>query len=470
MVEQGRGQVTQEAGKEQVLRELARIIDPDFGQDIVSCGFVKNLAVDPEAGQVQFALELTTPACPIKDEFEQKARQYVGQLEWVEQVDVTMTAQPQRPLAPDDGRVGGLKDVTHIIAVSSCKGGVGKSTVAVNLAYTLAQMGAKVGIFDADVYGPSLPTMVSPEVRVLIMDPETRTINPTEYEGVKLMSFGFAGQGSAIMRGPMVSGVIQQLLTSANWGKLDYLVVDFPPGTGDIQLTLCQTVQFSAAVIVTTPQKLAFVDVAKGIRMFARMAVPCAAVAENMSFFDGDDGTRYHPFGTGSGDRIKADFGIPHLVHFPILPELSAAGDGGRPLVVSDPASVPAESFMELGAIVVREVAKLQRAQRNAVRYDEDLRAFVVSLPDSGRPEFYLHPAVVRRNDTSAKSINEWTGEKILNDADVADDVAPASVQPLGNYAVQISWQDGLNQVAPFELLAGLPEMDASLAVAASHL
>ncbi|BDA43886.1 Iron-sulfur cluster carrier protein [Coccomyxa sp. Obi] len=463
--------VTPEAGKEQVLRELARIIDPDFGQDIVSCGFVKNLAVDPDAGRVQFTLELTTPACPIKDEFERKAHQYVSQLDWVSQVDVSMTAQPQRPLAPDDGRLGGLKEVSHVIAVSSCKGGVGKSTVAVNLAYTLAQMGAKVGIFDADVYGPSLPTMASPEVRVLVMDPETRTINPTEYEGVKLVSFGFAGQGSAIMRGPMVSGVIQQLLTTANWGKLDYLIVDFPPGTGDIQLTLCQTVQFSAAVIVTTPQKLAFVDVAKGIRMFARMAVPCAAVAENMSFFDGHDGTRYHPFGTGSGDRVQADFGIPHLVRFPILPELSAAGDGGRPLVVSDPASQTAEAFMELGAIVVREVAKLQRAQRNSVRYDEDLKAFAVRLPDAGRPEeFFLHPAVVRRNDTSARSINEWTGERMLRDEDVADDVAPASVQPLGNYAVQISWQDGLNQVAPFELLARLPALDPSLAVAASHL
>ncbi|CAK0786755.1 hypothetical protein CVIRNUC_009969 [Coccomyxa viridis] len=451
-------QISPDAGKEQVLRQLARIIDPDFGQDIVSCGFVKGLMVDPQSGQVTFALELTTPACPIKDEFERKARDYVAELHWVQQVDVTMTAQPQRPMTPDEGRSGGLKSVTHVIAVSSCKGGVGKSTVAVNLAYTLAQMGARVGIFDADVYGPSLPTMVSPEVRVLQMNPDTRQIMPTEFEGVKLVSFGFAGQGSAIMRGPMVSGVIQQLLTTTDWGALDYLVVDFPPGTGDIQLTLCQSVQFSAAVIVTTPQKLAFVDVAKGIRMFARMAVPCVAVAENMSFFDGEDGKRYYPFGQGSGERVKQDFGLPHLIRFPILPELSEAGDGGRPLVVAHPSSPTAESFMELGAGLVREVAKMQRLERNAVRYDAADKVFVCRLPDSSRPEFYLHPAVVRRNDTSAKSINEWTGEKTLRDADVPEDVEPESVQPLGNYAVQITWKDGFNQVATFDLLATLPE------------
>jgi Mrp family chromosome partitioning ATPase len=250
---------------------------------------------------------------------------------------------------------------------------------------------SQVGIFDADVYGPSLPTMVSPELRILRMNPETRAITPTEYQGVQLVSFGFAGQGSAIMRGAMVSGLIQQMLTTSEWGEtlevtqqlcaaaalafpvaspadasrcnslhalhlhtacflsivtipvlltlpppfipvfdagdLDYLVVDFPPGTGDIQLTLCQSVAFSAAVVVTTPQKLAFVDVAKGVRMFAKLAVPVVSVVENMSYFDGDDGKRYRPFGKGSGQRVQEDFGIPNLVQFPIVPDLSAAGD-----------------------------------------------------------------------------------------------------------------------------------------------
>ncbi|KIZ01501.1 putative Protein mrp like protein, partial [Monoraphidium neglectum] len=236
---------------DQVLSQLRRIIDPDFGEDIVACGFVKDMAIDADSGAVAFKLELTTPACPVKDQFKREATQYVQELPWVTSVDVTITSQPNKPLlAADTGRPGGLRDVRHIIAVSSCKGGVGKSTTS-------------VGIFDADVYGPSLPTMVSPELRILRMDPETRAITPTDYEGVKLVSFGFAGQGSAIMRGAMVSGLITQMLTTSEWGDLDYLILDFPPGTGDIQLTLCQTVAITAAVIVTTPQKLAFVDVAK---------------------------------------------------------------------------------------------------------------------------------------------------------------------------------------------------------------
>ena len=373
----------------------------------MACGFVKNLRT-PETGAVSFTLQLTTPACPVKDEFRRLATEYVGELEWVEKVAVELTAAPAAASDSSsvEGRPGGLARVRHVIAVSSCKGGVGKSTVAVNLAYTLAQMGAAVGIMDADVYGPSLPTMTSPTDPVLKADPETGTLTPATYMGVSLVSFGFAGQGAAIMRGPMASGVVAQLLTQTDWGALDYLVVDFPPGTGDIQLTLCQvgggwgggverararrgwgvgprararargrhppsipqTVQFSAAVVVTTPQKLAYVDVAKGVRMFARVAVPCVAVAENMATFTGDDGTLYRPFGAGAGARIQAEFGVPHVVRFPIEAALAAAGDGGVPLAVADPASAIGDAFMELGGVVVREVARLAAAGRASVR------------------------------------------------------------------------------------------------------
>lgn len=446
----------------EVLSALSTIIDPDFGMNIVDCGFVKDLDIDDNQGRVAFRLELTTPACPIKDDFEKAARDNVLSLPWVEAVELKMDARPPAPLFPEDsGRPGGLQNVGHIIAVSSCKGGVGKSTTAVNLAYTLTQMGARVGIFDADIYGPSLPTMISPEIRVLQMDPDSKAITPVEYEGVKAVSFGFAGQGSAIMRGPMVSGLIQQLLTTAEWGDLDYLIVDFPPGTGDIQLTLCQSVSFSAAVIVTTPQKLAFIDVAKGIRMFAKLEVPCVAVVENMSFFDGNDGTRYYPFGEGSGERIQREFGLPNLVRFPIVPDLSSAGDGGKPLVVKDPTSHTSQAYLDLGAAVVREVAKLQKVSRNAVRWDEELGLLV--FKDNSRDnqrEIFLDAATVRRNDTSASSINEWTGEKMLRDEDVPDDIEPGAISPLGNYAVQITWHDGFNQVAPLELLRELPRLE----------
>jgi len=449
------------SAESEVLAVLSKIIDPDFGMNIVDCGFIKDLEIDSTTGSVSFRMELTTPACPIKEDFEREARMNIEALSWVNTVNLKMDARPPAPLLPDDGRPEGLRSVAHIIAVSSCKGGVGKSTTAVNLAFTLAQMGAKVGIFDADVYGPSLPTMISPEVRVLQMNPETKAISPVEYQGVKAVSFGFAGQGSAIMRGPMVSGLIQQLLTTTDWGELDYLVVDFPPGTGDIQLTLCQSVSFSAAVVVTTPQNLAFIDVAKGIRMFAKLAVPCVAVVENMSYFDGDDGKRYYPFGQGSGERIQREFGLPNLVRFPIVPDLSAAGDGGKPLVVNDPTGSTAQSYFELGAAVVREVSKLRRAPQNAVRYDSEIKALVVRLPGDGpEQEFALDPALVRRSDTSAASINEWTGENMLKDESIPDGIAPATISPVGNYAAQIGWEDGFNQVAPYELLAELPKLD----------
>ncbi|KAG0495159.1 hypothetical protein HPP92_006153 [Vanilla planifolia] len=278
----------------------------------------------------------------------------------------------------------GLRTISNIIAVSSCKGGVGKSTIAVNLAYTLADMGARVGIFDADVYGPSLPTMVSPENRLLEM-------------ASSWFLFGFAGQGRAIMRGPMVSGVINQLLTTAEWGVLDYLVIDMPPGTGDIQLTLCQVAPLTAAVIVTTPQKLAFIDVAKGVRMFSKL-------------------------------KVVQQFGIPHLFDLPIQPTLSASGDSGMPEVVADP-----------------QVS-------TAVSYDKSIRAIRVRVPDFTE-EIFLHPATVRRNDLSAQSVDEWTGEQKLQYGDVPEDIEPEDIRPMGNYAVSITWPDGFSQIAPFDQL-----------------
>ncbi|KAG6421140.1 hypothetical protein SASPL_117689 [Salvia splendens] len=439
-------EVSSQTVEAEVLKALSQIIDPDFGTDIVSCGFVKDLDVNKESGKVSFQLELTTPACPVKDMFEQRANEVVAALPWVEKVEVTMSAQPARPRFGSQ-LPAGLQTISNIVAVSSCKGGVGKSTVAVNLAYTLAGMGARVGIFDADVYGPSLPTMVSPENRLLEMNPEKRTIIPTEYMGVKLVSFGFTGQGRAIMRGPMVSGVIDQLLTTTEWGELDYLVIDMPPGTGDIQLTLCQVVPLTAAVIVTTPQKLAFIDVAKGVRMFSKLK----AVVENMCHFDAD-GKRYYPFGRGSGSQVVQEFGIPNLFELPIRPTLSVYGDSGVPEVVADPQGEVAGTFQDLGVCVVQQCAKIRQQVSTAVTYDKSMKAIRVKVPTSDE-EFYLHPATVRRNDRSAESVDEWTGEQKLQYGDIPEDVEPEEIRPMGNYAVSITWPDGFNQIAPYDQL-----------------
>jgi Mrp family chromosome partitioning ATPase len=447
------------------------VIDPDFGEDIVTCGFIKDLLVEDDGG-VTFTIELTTPACPVKEEFNRSAKAFVGELDWVTSVDVHITAQPVRNAAPET--VEGLRNVRHVIAVSSCKGGVGKSTTSVNLAYTLSMMGAKVGIFDADVFGPSLPTMTNPEFAVLRMDTETGTITPTEYEGVGIVSFGFAGQGSAIMRGPMVSGLINQMLTTTNWGELDYLIIDMPPGTGDVQLTLCQVVPITAAVIVTTPQKLAFIDVEKGVRMFSKLNVPCVAVVENMSYFE-VDGVKHKPFGEGSGQKICEDYGVPHLFQMPIVPELSACGDAGTPLVLKDPAGMVSALYGAVAAKVVQEVAKLRAGPKGGLQLDDANvtgvpGALRVQLQDEGGLPFYVRAKDVRSSDRSAKAVGEATKAEFLMDGKtpVPENIVPLEMNVIGNYAVQISWPDGFSQVATFAQIQQCARLPAKTTTSAA--
>ena len=353
----------------EVLKALSEVIDPDLNNDIVSLGFVKNLNRDDRT--VSFDVELTTPACPVKDMFAQQCEELVLDLPWTDKVKVTMTAQPSTMTTDTLG----MSQVGAVIAVSSCKGGVGKSTTAVNLAYALQSLGATVGIFDADVYGPSLPTMIKPDDDIVRF--VGRQIAPLQRNGVRLMSFGYVNDGSAIMRGPMVTQLLDQFLSVTSWGALDYLILDMPPGTGDIQLTLTQRLNITAAVIVTTPQELSFADVVRGVEMFDSVNVPCVAVVENMAYYEVEKGgavdegalkaaieeklaqegiagvngkgtaglaeelvkvvqsnmkketEQVRIFGPGHKKRLSEQWGIEHTFSMPLMDRIAANGDSG---------------------------------------------------------------------------------------------------------------------------------------------
>ena len=358
----------------QVLDALRPIIDPDFQKSIVELGFIKDLTIDGAA--VSFAIELTTPACPVKAEFERAAREAVGALVGVENVDVTMTANTRQAARAGGGEGDqhvSLPGVKNIIAVASGKGGVGKSTTAINLALTLRDQGAQVGILDADVYGPSLSLLSGASGR-----PDTtpdRKIVPLIGQGMKLMSMAFfmTDDSPVIWRGPMVHGLIKQFLTDVLWGELDYLIVDMPPGTGDAALTLTQMAPLSGAVIVTTANDLSLIDARKGLQMFEKVGVPILGIVENMSFFTPEDAPdkKYYIFGQGGGERVAKELGVDFLGEVPIDPRIAEDGDVGQPIVTSRPDSPSSKALRTIAGEVARKVAIL--AVKNPVVADANI-------------------------------------------------------------------------------------------------
>ena len=346
--------MSQEITEQLVLDALSQIKDPDLHKDIVTLGFIKDLKID--GGVVSFRIVLTTPACPVKAEMESAARDFVGALPGVTAVAVTMDAEVPRGRGIGDKIA--IEGVRNIIAVSSGKGGVGKSTVAVNLAVSLALDGARVGVMDMDVYGPNVPIMLGvSEARPEI---DVNKLIPVEAYGVKLISMALLQPGDKpmIVRGPILHGLVKQFLTDVKWGELDYLIVDMPPGTGDVQLSLAQLVPVQGAVLVTTPQDVAVADVRRALRMFETVAIPILGIIENMSYFIAPDtGTRYNIFGEGGGAKLAEMYHVPLLGTVPLGLEVRAGGDTGVPVVISHPQSPQAVAFRRVAEEVARQVS-----------------------------------------------------------------------------------------------------------------
>ena len=337
-----------------ILDSLRQIKDPDLHKDIVTLGFIRDLKIN--GGHISFRIVLTTPACPVKAEMESAAKQIVSGLPGVASVDVTMDAEVPKGRGLGEKLV--IEGVRNIVAVSSGKGGVGKSTVAVNLAVSLALDGARVGLMDADVYGPNVPIMLGasearPEVDV-------NKLIPIEAFGVKFMSMALLQPGDKpmIVRGPILHGLVKQFLSDVKWGELDYLIVDMPPGTGDVQLSLAQLVPVQGAVLVTTPQNVAVADVRRALRMFETVAIPVLGIVENMSYFIAPDtGNRYNIFGEGGGELLAKRYSVPSLGSVPLGIEVREGGDNGVPVVVSKPDSPQAQAFRKVSEEVARQIS-----------------------------------------------------------------------------------------------------------------
>jgi ATP-binding protein involved in chromosome partitioning len=327
-----------------VLDALKVVTDPDLHKDIVSLGFIKDLTID--GGRVAFTIELTTPACPVKEQMRDQARAAVAQLPGVSAVDVNMSARVREAVGGDSTR-SPIPGVKNIIAVGAGKGGVGKTTVAVNLAIALAKCGGKVGMIDADIYGPNVPIMLGMKGEQLTTDGEK--IVPAEKYGLQVVSMAFltADDAPIIWRGPMLHGALQQFFREVRWVDLDYLVIDLPPGTGDVALSLSQSVPVAGAIVVTTPQQVSLADSRRAIAMYKKLNIPPIGIVENMSYFVCAN-CRHEAdiFGHGGGEKMAAELNIPFLGRVPIYQPIREGSDVGVPLMISEPDSPAAQAFM----------------------------------------------------------------------------------------------------------------------------
>ncbi len=339
---------------EDILAALSRVQDPDLKRDLVTLGMIEDLRVD--GGQVSFTLVLTTAACPLKGQIEDDCRAAVRAVPGVTEVSFTTTSRVRKSVSPTADRKA-LDGVAHVIAIGSGKGGVGKSTVAANLAVALAATGARVGLLDGDIYGPNLPRMLGANRQPSQRDGK---IVPIEAWGVRFMSMGLlvdAGE-AVVWRGPMLHGAIKSFLHDVDWGELDYLLVDLPPGTGDVQLSLIQQTYVAGAVVVTTPSQVALEDAVKAVAMFDKLQVPVLGVIENMSYFVCPDcDTRHDIFATGTGEQRALAMGLHFLGAIPLHPNVRAGGDEGRPVVATEPDSPYGKALARIAGVLAQRVS-----------------------------------------------------------------------------------------------------------------
>ncbi len=347
--------------KEAVLAALSKVQEPELHQDLVTLNMIRNLEI--EGDKVSFTVMLTTPACPLRGRIDKEVREAVMTVNGVKTIEVKMDSD-----VPNDGRMRGLVNmpIRNAIAIGSGKGGVGKSTVSVNIAVALAQSGARVGLMDADIYGPNTPTMLGVDK---LPPPNGQRLIPAEAYGIKMISMGLLvkpGQ-PLIWRGPMLNSAIRQFLGDVEWGELDYLIIDLPPGTGDAALSLAQALPLSGAVIVTLPQLVSLEDASRGLNMFKQLEVPILGVVENMSYLDLPDGTRMDLFGSGGGEMLARETNTTFLGKVPIDQNVRIGGDTGKPIVASFPESAVAKSLQEISQKIAARVSVAAMTASNAL-------------------------------------------------------------------------------------------------------
>lgn len=419
-----------------ILSEIRPLTD---SQDIVTSRMAQNIRVSDKSIELDLIgpkhMQNTIEDCATNIDRLLKQKTDVEEV----RVTIKLLKSAQQATQPSV-----LKNIKHIIAVSSCKGGVGKSTIAANLAVELKNQGHSVGIMDADIFGPSLPTLFNiPDAEIKA---ENNIFKPIEKDGLKLMSFGFLlGDQAAVMRGPIVTRYIQQLLVGTEWGELDYLLIDMPPGTGDVHLTITQTIRLNGAIIITTPHTLSLIDVARGILMFEKVNVPILGIIENMAFFKDPANNKHHIFGESSSTDLAERFGLSNICEIPILPELSQSAQSIKP---NDHIKETANLLTE----AVENTDKMKNALPN-ITFNE---AFITLEWPEGET-ISINNRLLRLNSQDALSVDEISGKRLIKEKDIPDNIQPVQIMTLGNYAIGINWSDGHNAgIYPYSLIKKL--------------